>query len=143
MRALLLITIFAITFLSCKKDTIDLNAFWQCNNSQNLDSAAISNKLLGEWKWTKQACYSTGKTTKADKDLRVIFGANSTFTVTDNSNIVTQGTWKLKIVDNNKWGLDLSTRSEYLYGRILFCDDQVLFNDSYIDGCDNLFVSSK
>ena len=41
---------------------------------------------------------------------------------------------------SNSWGLD--TQSEYLFGRILFCDNQVLDNDSYRDGCDNLFTRS-
>jgi hypothetical protein len=135
---LILMTICAV-IISCKKEPLDINLFWQCNNSQNLDSASISNKLTGSWTWTKQSCFWSGKTTNADKNVKVIFNSNATFSVSENTNIVTHGSWKLTIVDSNMWGLDLTSPSDYLYGRIIFCENQVLFNNSYIDGCDNLF----
>ncbi len=125
--------------LACKKDSFDIASFWQCNSSQNLDSTVISNKIAGSWKWTKQSCFSTGKTMRADKDIKVTFNTNGTFAVLENSTIITQGNWTLRVVDSNMWGLDLTAPSTYLSGRILFCNSQVLFNDSYIDGCDNLF----
>jgi hypothetical protein len=128
-----------LTILSCKKDRLDFASFWQCSSSQNLDSTAISSKITGSWKWTKQSCFSVGKTTRADKDIKVTFNSNGTFTVLENSSIITQGNWTLKIIDSNMWGLDLSVPSTYLYGRILFCNNQLLLNDSYRDGCDNLF----
>jgi hypothetical protein len=125
--------------LSCKKDSLDIASFWQCASSQNLDSTAISNKIAGSWKWTKQYCFSAGKTMRADKDIKVTFNTNGTFTVLENSTIITQGNWTLKVVDSNLWELDVTAPSTYLYGRILICNNQVLFNDSYRDGCDNLF----
>lgn len=50
--------------------------------------------------------------------------------VDENNIIIKQGTWKLKLVDINPWGLELSQSSEFLYGKILFCEEQVLFNNS-------------
>ena len=140
MKLILLVLTVCTGIISCKKNTPDFSSFWQCNNSQNLDSTSITDKLLGSWTWTEQSCYWTGKTTKADKDIKVTFNSNTTFTVRENSAIISQSNWKLKIVDSNMWGLDLTTPSLYLYGRLLFCNNQVLFNDSYRDGCDNLFV---
>ncbi len=137
-----LLTVCSI-FFSCKKDTLDISLFQQCHNSQSLDSTAISNNLAGSWIWTKQSCFWTGKTTTADKNIKVIFNSNATFSVLENSSILTQGNWGLKIIDSNMWGLDLTSPSEYLYGRILFCNNQILFNDSYRDGCDNLFTKSN
>jgi len=143
MRLILLFLAIFAGLTSCKKDKLDINSFWQCNQSQNLDTTAISNKLSGSWTWTKQSCFGAGKVKAADRNIKVTFANNHTFSVTENSNFITQGTWKLTQVDGNSWGLDISSPSEFLYGRLLFCDNQVLFNDSYIDGCDNLFTKSN
>ncbi len=139
MRHIFLSLTICFILFSCKKDILDINSFWQCNSSQNLDSTAISNKIVGSWTWAKQSCFWTGKTKTADKKIKVTFNSNATFTILKNSSIITQGNWKLNTIDSNMWGLDLTPSSDYLYGRILFCNDQVLFNDSYRDGCDNLF----
>ncbi len=143
MRLLFIILTLASILTSCKKEKINVNDFLQCSKSQNLDSTAIANKLTGNWRWKKQSCYWTAQTKKADKDVKVIFNTNRTFTVSQNDIIIAQGTWRLKIVDSNMYGLDLSQFSEYLNGRILFCNNEILFNDSYRDGCDNLFGKSN
>ena len=136
--ALFCLTILA-GLISCKKENIDLNSFWECNKSQNLDTTAISVKLVGSWTWAKQSCFWEGKTKSADRNIKVTFNNNHTFSINENSNTLTQGTWKIVQVDGNSWEFDLSSPGEYLYGRILFCNNQVLFNDSYRDGCDNVF----
>ena len=142
-HTLLCLTIIA-GLIACKKEKLDINAFWQCNQSQNLDTTAISSKLLGSWSWSKQVCGDgAGKIKNADKNIKVTFRTDRTFSVDENAISLTQGTWKLVKVDSNSWELDLSSQSEYLYGRILFCNNQVLYNDSYRDGCDNLFNKSN
>ncbi len=144
MRYFFFISISALLFFSCKKNELDVAEIWQCNNVQQLDSAAIIVKIAGSWKWTKQDCFWTSKTTKADKDTKATFNPNGSFTVTENSSIITQGNWGIKRIDNNNsWGLNLSSASTYLYGLILFCDNQLLFNNSVVDGCDNLFEKTN
>jgi len=136
--SLLCLTIF-VGLTACTKEKLDINSFWQCHQSQSPDTTTISTKLIGSWTWYKQSCFWTGNTIRANKKIIVTFQSNRTFSVNENGTILTQGTWMLTKVDDNSWGLDLSSVSDYLYGRILFCDKQVLFNDSYRDGCDNLF----
>jgi hypothetical protein len=143
MRYIVFLLAAPLLLLSCKKNELDIAEIWHCNNAQQLDSAAIIVKITGSWKWTKQSCFWTSKTTKADKDTKVTFNPNASFTVTENSSIITQGNWGIKRIDNNNWGLNLSSASTYLYGLILFCDNQLLFNDSIIDGCDNLFEKTN
>ena len=137
MKYFLILTICLITF-SCKKAKKD--TLWECDNVQFLDSATISNKIIDSWVWTKQLCGdgNAGVIT-ATKNIKITFNANATFIVYQNSAILTQGNWSLILVDINAWGFNLTSLSEYLYGRILFCNNQVMFNDSYIDGCDNVF----
>lgn len=135
--------IILVAVISCKKDNLDINSFWECNRSQNLDSTTLSVKLIGSWTWAKQSCFWEGKTKTANKNIKVTFNNNHTFNVNEDLNTLTQGTWKLVQVDVNSWGFLLSSPSNYLYGRILFCNKEVLFNDSYRDGCDNLFRKSN
>jgi len=135
--------IMSIILTSCKKETIDVNSFWNCNNSQGLDSLATANKLSSSWLWSKQYCDNGMGTKKADKNIKIIFNSIGTFSILENSISISQGTWKLKKVEDNLYALNLSQPSKYLYGRILFCDNQVLFSNSYLDGCDNLFTKSN
>ncbi len=140
MRILLLFSIICLCLFSCnKKNTVDLDSFFDCNASQHLDSAAISNKLAGSWFFSMRFCGSGGSALGIPINVKANFDANSSFTLTDHYGILTQGNWKLKIVDTNLWGLDLTSQSDFLYGRILFCENNVMFNNSYRDGCDNVF----
>ena len=140
MRLSLIGLFIVATLASCKKEKLDINSYWVCNKSLNLDSVAISGKIIGLWVWTKQSCFEAGETKAANKNINVTFKPDHTFVVNENTNILSQGTWKLVLLDNNQWGFAVPSLSDYLYGRILFCGNEVLFNNSYIDGCDNLFT---
>jgi hypothetical protein len=132
-----------ILFFACKRNEINIQKIRKCNQAQNLDSSAIHDKLIGTWKWDKQACFSSNKTKKADKNIQVTFNTNATFYVKENEQVITEGNWEIVVEDRTKWGLKLSQATPYFYGAILFCKQQVLFNDSYRDGCDNLFIKSN
>lgn len=139
-------TVFTILigFPSCTKDTSvnnDIQRLWDCNASQNFDSTKLAEKLIGSWQWTESS--SELATKKTDKKVVVTFTADRRFYVIENSAIITQGNWRLKIVDSGILGLSLDTTSQFLYGRILLCKTQVVFNDSYRDGTDNFFVKTK
>jgi len=134
--------IIAIQNQSClkdKEDQIDINQFWNCYSSQNYDSSKLASKLIGSWKLT----VSNAALPAAEKDVIVNLTALGTYTVIENSVIITKGNWKLKITDGSYYELDLDEPSSYLHGRILLCDNQILFNASYIDGADNLFVRAN
>ena len=139
MKFYFLILTICLISSSCKKETKE--SIWECDSAQFLDSTAISNKITGSWLWTKQLCGDgAGKILSANKNVNVTFNLNRTFTLVENTTIIIQGSWNLKMVDNNLWGLDLNSSNEYLYGRILFCNNQIMFNSSYLDGCDNVFA---
>lgn len=137
-QTLLSLTICFLLF-SCKKNASNDQLFSQCNRPQLLDSTAISNKIVGSWTLIKQRLGSTGKVEVAKQNIKVIFNSNSTYVVMEDSSTLTQGNWSLKIVLDNMWGLDLTSPNNYLYGFISFCNNQVSFNFSYLDGNDNLF----
>lgn len=130
----------ARVLFSCEKpETIDPGALLECHQSQQLDSAAITTKLVGTWFFSWGFCYKKNLTNQLP--IKANFYANGDFNVSDYSGILTQGTWKLKSLGNNMWGLDMTPQSEYLYGRIVFCKNEVLFDSTYVngEGCYNLF----
>ena len=144
---LIITTLLVLTFMtnSCSKKKslqINMKQIWNCNDSQKFDSIKLASKLIGTWKWTSSANELEG-TKKADKDVKVTFTSSGTFSISENSTIVTDGNWKLKMKDSPIHGLVLDKASTYLDGRILLCEDEVLFNDSYIDGTDHLFTRTN
>lgn len=153
---LLVFLILLLITQSCNKDSqtddntkdysksgIDIQRLWDCNKSQNFDEVTLTSKLIGSWKWVAESCFWTGKTINADKDVIITLNQGGSFSVKEDSIEITNGIWKLKDADSGILGLDLDHKSGYLYGRILICDNEVLFNHSYIDGCDNLFLRVK
>jgi hypothetical protein len=107
-----------------------------------MDSATVSQKLIGSWIWRKQACMAI-PLKDADKQVQVTFNANRSFIVIENSVTVSQGIWTLENTDIHLWALHLTAPSNYVNGPISFCNNQVEFNDSYRDGCYNLFTRSN
>jgi len=145
MKNTIIISAFIIISLLsqfCSKDNlekIDTKQLWNCYKALNYDSTKLAIKLIGTWKWTAYQAEIPGAN-NADKEVFLTLTKTGTYTVTENSVVITQGNWNLKIVDFNSYELAVNEPSVYLYGRILLCENQVLFNNSYIDGSDNLFT---
>src|ERR1700687_1867299 len=106
MRNILIIATLVLISLitgSCKKDKpthFDMKQLSDCSATQNYDSTKLTSKLIGSWKWTEYSGEVSGKQF-ANKDVKVTFTSAGTFTVIENSVVVTQGKWVLGIVDWN------------------------------------------
>ena len=143
MRSISLYLVMFFALISCKKETIKSeetisSKIIRCSEAQHLDSAAISTRLNGTWTWKQQSIPNTNKFKDADKNITVTFDTDSTFIIKENSNVVIQGSWKL-IDYTSFYGLQTEPFNQYVYGAVYFCDNQLLFMDSYVDGPDNLF----
>jgi hypothetical protein len=140
---LLLIIPFYLMNTSCSKENSMSNFredLWNCNNAQNKDSITLASNLTGKWKWIANYSYWSGRTSKADKDVQVVFTTLGTYTVTENSIIICQGNWSLEYNSNKTMSLILNDFCYYIWGTIYLCDNRVMFNDSEVDGDDNLFI---
>lgn len=138
MKAHLFLLITLGFLFACGKK-IDINSYYDCNKKQNLDSGATAAKLLGSWKWSKRDCLDNQQSSPANQFVTVEFRADSTFRVRVDTSTVTAGVWKLALAETGIYRLELSKPSVFLAGRILLCNEEVLFNASYIDACDHLF----
>ena len=132
-----------IGLCACKKDEPQpgnpIADIIECNATQNLDSTAISAKLIGSWTWKKQSLPHSDQFKDADKNIQATFSADSTFSVKENSDVIVQGTWKLIYYSANHYALQTNEYNQYIGGEVYFCDNQLLFSQTPFDGLDNLF----
>ncbi|HAH22315.1 MAG TPA: hypothetical protein DCL77_00845 [Prolixibacteraceae bacterium] len=78
-----------------RSNQIDTQQLFDCNKSQNYDSTKLASKLIGTWRWTTSYA-EMGGTTKADKAVFLNFTQTGTYTVTENSVVISLGNWDFK-----------------------------------------------
>ena len=71
--------------------------------------------------------------------MTVEFKSDSTLEVKVNGATTQSSTWEIVNLGDSQFEINADPVVPQLHGRILFCEDRVLFYDSYIDGCDNYF----
>jgi hypothetical protein len=140
-KSLIILSLFFVLALSCQKDNVEISLkyFSDCHHSQNFDSLAVFNKLIGTWQLESYFCFWSGIAYKADKEVIVSFSSEGKYNVHVDSKLTTTGNWELKKSDTDVFELEMDPTSPYLYGNILYCDQKVMFSNSPVDGCDNLF----
>jgi hypothetical protein len=139
--ALILIGCISIVlFGSFQKTGADLDRF-QINSAAPDDTNAITQKLLGKWKLTSWECSECADPGwhKPDKTVIATLRADRKFSITVNSETVSQGTWYFIKVAGEGWQLYSKSDISYLRGRIYFKDNTVQFSNSQYDGPNNLF----
>ncbi len=113
-----------------------------CHNTVTWDSASIRNKLVGSWQWKYIRCYWNPEDANGDdyQTMRIEFKNNNTLEVKNNDTLVQTSQWKIINLNDGFFKVESTPLVYYIPGRIVFCDSMVLFNDSYVDGCDNYFT---
>lgn len=118
---------------------------WACHRKVTRDSVATASALLGEWDWEYISCF--WKTEKANgedyKCLSLEFKADHTLIVKESGKIVQTSRWKIFLGAAELFVIKTEPLVPQVVGQILFCDDVLAFNDSYVDGCDNYFRRGK
>lgn len=141
-----------VAAVSCRKEKADrvdakptlgfnLQEVKKCHQQQNQAPSQITSRLEGTWSWLSFTCHwSLDSTFTADKHVVVTFSDAGVYKVFENSTIESEGTWKLSQTTDNNWTIVTERPSEYLNGYIWLCNDEVIFHNSYLDGCDYYFV---
>lgn len=138
--------------ISCTKDKvtetivkqeppITLGNMLECHRMSSWDSLTVQNKLLGKWEWEYIQCYWSPErgNYKDFQGLQVEFKSNNTLQVKVNGQTSQTSEWDVVKLNDGNYSIRVNPIVLQLPGRILFCDERVLFNDSYVDGCDNYF----
>ena len=143
MRFFIIAIVAAGISFGCKKKSVEepvpLSEIPECHATENLDSSAIVNRLTGNWKLTYRFCGWSGE---ASLDTLVVIArlkSNHTYTVAENGTTVSQGNWAIKKANYNLWMFEMADYNTYLQGYIQLCQNQLLVENIYVDGCNNLF----
>ena len=156
MKQLILLFIMVLLIMgichSCKKakdieepiqqnPNVTLDSMLQCHGQGSWDSTKIHNALIGKWKWEYIKCYWNPEDANSEdyKNLAIEFKQNDTLEVKLNNQITQRSSWHLTMLNDGYFKLSVTPIVLQLPGKVLFCDDRVLFYDSYTDGCDNYF----
>lgn len=149
MKLLILSSILFTFIISCNTDEnsanplYDITEMWEAHHSSQWDSLSTANQLIGVWKliyYDCEICNDPNEQQKAGENLIVKFYPDGTLELFQDDALKQQSTWFVKIKDVALYGLVVDPPLPQLYGRILFNEDKVLFNNSYIDGGDNFFT---
>lgn len=147
MKQLLLITgILSVLCFSCDEADVlaefNTTDFWETHHSQSWDSTSTANELLGTWVWEYNVCCPLGVTfegsNKSSENVKVIFSVSEIKMIIEDE-VTTTTNWGVTEIDDNLFALNMDNPIPILHGRILFADNRVLFNASYIDSADNYF----
>jgi hypothetical protein len=150
---LVLSVLLQMILLSCKEEENtagDYVAIWKCQQENNYDEAATRRNIVGNWQWKYSAgghvSSTPAKDTESSKDLKIKFNEDGSGTImakdTSGSFIWTielKDSWTDGLKENQLYGFRTVPFISQLSGRLLFCDDLMMGNNSYIDGVDNVF----
>jgi hypothetical protein len=120
---------------------VTLENMLQCNGQGSWDSTSIHNALLGKWQWEFIICYFNPEDANGQeyKNLSVEFKQNDSVEVKVNDQVSQISSWQVTRLNDGFYKLTVNPIVLQLPGKVLICDDRVLFFDSYIDGCNNYF----
>lgn len=146
---LCILAILAIQ-ISCNKETnapvvqqppVTLGDMLACHRMTSWDSLSIHNKLIGKWEWEYIRCHWNPEDGNYKDFLGMLieFKPGNTLEVKVNGKTTQTSIWKVASLNDNNFSINVSPIVLQLPGRIYFCNERVLFSDSYTDGCDNYF----
>ncbi|MBX2967114.1 MAG: hypothetical protein KF845_13290 [Cyclobacteriaceae bacterium] len=123
----------------------DYQTIWKCHYENNWSYETTRNKIIGLWEWKYIKC--CGETTKPyqngteSKGLKIEFNADGTGIVMD-KDAIKEFSWDIEVLvnENGLYEFQTTPAISQLYGRLLFCDNVMMCNNSYRDGADNFLV---
>jgi hypothetical protein len=128
----------------CKDDSIspyDYETILKCNNKNNWGLELTKNKIVGLWEWKYIRCCgetsSPYENNTEFKGLRIEFKNDGTGILIEND-AIGEFTWDIGTY-NVLYGFTTEPNITQLSGQLLFCDNIMMCNASYIDGADNFF----
>jgi hypothetical protein len=146
-HSIALILTFSILLFSCVKENPPINQreIWDFHHKMTWDTLSTKKTLIGEWEWEYIGCFWNPDCANYNdfKGMTIEFKSDNTLHVRENGRITQTMNWKVVKGDADLFRLDADPGVFQLNGRILFCDERVEFNHSYIDGCDNYFKRKK
>lgn len=140
-----LVLLFSILLVACndddllsKKPTPFLN---DCHHETTWDSLSTADGIVGEWQWFHKHCVwgSFEGDSISDKDVTIKFFENGTLAFQKDTSMKT-ATWQVKSTGaDNLFELKFDSFVSNINGSIRICDNEISFDDTPTDGCQNFF----
>ncbi|MEL6556735.1 MAG: hypothetical protein AAFQ94_01035 [Bacteroidota bacterium] len=145
-QLLYIFTVLSMLFYSCEEADVlaefNNSDFWESHHRVQWDSTSTANELIGTWVWEYNVCCPLGiafeGSDKTAENVKVTF-TPAAINVSVDGEETTNTQWGIRKIGENLYRLNMADAIPILHGRILFAEDKVLFNASYIDGADNYF----
>ena len=120
---------------------VSLANMLQCHSETFWDSISVHHALIGQWQWKFIRCYWSPETANGEdyKTLTIEIKENDSLEVKINNQITQSSSWSVTNLNNGYYAITTDPIVPQLSGKVLFCGDDLLFYDSYVDGCDNYF----
>jgi len=112
--------------------------YYDCHNMHQWDSLKVHNALLGSWIWDSTKCPTFGTKSMDENNYKLVFIGDSKLNVYKNSVLETEAWWSVKGT-NNSFTIQTEPSIEKAFGIIFFCENKLVFVNSWVDGCDFFF----
>lgn len=138
----------SVTFslVACKKDAFNLDftpdGFVDCYDNEGYSKEKLASAMAGNWEWQYISCYWTPEdaNSEACESCELRLGEDGNFNFVEDGAVSLSGTWTLlESFSAGYYTIQTSPSLEWALGQVYLCDDQLLFFNSYIDGCDNYY----
>lgn len=134
-QSLIVTIIISTGIISCTKNSspYELQEMYECHEEMGLDSIAIVDKILGEWRLDYTNCYFNPEyKDKSELKRSIEFLKDHTLIVKEKGEIVKSSDWYFD-------GTYLRSEDYTVHGVLYFCDDYLSIVNSYVDGCDDYY----
>lgn len=130
--------LLCLALTSCKKKYPNCAHVRDCHDEQNWTDTELQTKMLGAWEWSYMVCaFGYEKDKEYRKGLRIEFRADSTVYAFENG-----------MTDTARWyiadGLmEIEPRTSGTSELPYFCDDLLMFEGTFNDGCSHFYRRGK
>nr|WP_298923020.1 hypothetical protein [uncultured Allomuricauda sp.] len=139
--------LFLVLFgLACSSDNekdeiFEINSFYNCEEGLIEDASLLESELTGKWKWIESNCSFCldPRPTKADKLVMAQFKLDMTYSLMEDSKIISEGVWSID-ESESMFYVSFVPKPAYLDGSIQICGDQLISDARPWDGGAYLFV---
>ncbi|MGM0551644.1 MAG: hypothetical protein ACQESW_11240 [Bacteroidota bacterium] len=138
---LVLIPLFACEKENTPQPPISIESMYSCHQLNSWTPEMTTDALIGKWQWVYFESFwspNKGQYTE-DQELYLHFTSDSTLYIIEQKDTTHTSKWKVITKDQSLYALKLTEPHPYLHGRLLLCENFLLFNNSYVDGTDNYF----
>jgi len=140
-----LLGIFYLTLLSCGREeilTYNIGEYYNCYEEESWSVLKIREQIEGTWEWNNIDCYfsSDELNSSAFSDITIEFKDDSRLIVKNGDRVIEETSWQVFKVLGRYYALETEPSISYVAGLILICDDQLVFSDSDLGGCDQFYT---